>query len=455
MTLSSSPVDQGASNRRSSAKSSRDVGGEPARSPQRTRHRGSSSGVDSSRHGREYTSSRILPREAKSSARHDPYSASSSSISQPRLSSAPPAQPLNKKHNSKSKKEKSPHIYTREQERFIAELLAQPSNWNLLSVPTEDGSDTNNNVTKTALRKNLIRDFNGKFNLELDDRQLKNKITTMERAWRTAHQEYRSASGSSDGSDQSAEALKSRLLRMCHFYYILFPSASKSTKLNPPEVPQSASASSSKKPETRLDDNRSVEEDEIIEDDDENNNEGVQGERWESMEYEDTNARMHKGGGVELHEPTNAALERTDQPHSRQILQDVEYQGEHQEVMKPWDTSERHEHEPYGHLATDHMGYSASDLDMQRRQLDMQQQQLDIQHQQLETDTRIKLIQEQIAMANLKKAQELARKAKTEADTAELDLELKKLEVERKRAEIERMKTNPLINTKQSIDNQS
>ncbi|KAF9904787.1 hypothetical protein BX616_001206 [Lobosporangium transversale] len=78
----------------------------------------------------------------------------------------------------------------------------------------------------------MLESFKAKFGLCLDDKQLKNKITTMVSCWESAHKLY----NQTGNGDTPKATLKERILKICHYYDILYPVATTSIKLNPPPV---------------------------------------------------------------------------------------------------------------------------------------------------------------------------------------------------------------------------
>ncbi|KAF9173439.1 hypothetical protein BGX21_003060 [Mortierella sp. AD011] len=153
-------------------------------------------------------------------------SPSTSNLSRRRESRKRRAPELSKPNSNNGK---SPHVYTEEQESFIAKLLAVPETWRLLYGPSHK---TPNNENKTDIRKTMLQSINAKFGLDLNDKQLKNKISTMMKCWNTANKEYKKTGN----GDLDKVTLEEIVENICHYFFTLYSVASESVKLNSPEI---------------------------------------------------------------------------------------------------------------------------------------------------------------------------------------------------------------------------
>lgn len=171
---------------------------------------------------------------SSSSSSSFPESRSTSLPVSPNISrvSASPAPSTSRKRKSPTPEptgKKKIHSYSIEEETYIAKLPATPKTWSLLSGP---GEKTQHNENKSEVRKRMLDEINKKFGINLNDKQLKNKITTMESCWKAAHSLFKKTGN----GDTPTSSLKDRVLKQCHFYDILYPVATKSIKLNPPKI---------------------------------------------------------------------------------------------------------------------------------------------------------------------------------------------------------------------------
>jgi hypothetical protein len=108
-----------------------------------------------------------------------------------------------------------------EQETFIAELLAVDETWELLAGP---GEANNHYLNKNAVRGEIATKVNAQFSteeymypLQLDAHQIKNKIDSMKKQWKKANNTRKSTGN----GDEPNDTLEQKILRICHFYYIL------------------------------------------------------------------------------------------------------------------------------------------------------------------------------------------------------------------------------------------
>ncbi|KAG0366578.1 hypothetical protein BGZ54_005160 [Gamsiella multidivaricata] len=301
-------------------------------------------------------------------------------------------------------KGKRPHIYTHEQETSIAELLTISKYWRLLSGPS---SKTPKNENKTKILVEL-KEINIKFTLELDDKQLKNKIMNMELCWKKANDEFRRT----ENGDLPASTLKQRVLKLCHYYDIIYRDASRSIKLNPPEVCQLITNLSYKKAACDASDggeSGSNDEDE------------ARPQEFKARSQDPKRSKGRGRDGVDMVELIDTLVSKSDQ-------------------QREWKRSmvEEQERRAAEQLKLDKRVAYADEF--QKRTLDMQQQIVDI-------DMRIKHIQEQTMMAGLVKAQAEAqkavkdakraakerRKAAAEATIMEVEAEMKKADMENRK----------------------
>ncbi|KAI8359707.1 hypothetical protein B0O80DRAFT_440887 [Mortierella sp. GBAus27b] len=123
------------------------------------------------------------------------------------------------------------HFYTTEQEVFIAQLLSDPETWKLLDGPGEANAYRR---PKTDVRAGIAEKVNAEFStaerpINLDSAQIKNKIETMKKLWKKAN----NTRHSTGNGDLPNETLRQRIMRICHFYYIMEDLWSRSFSLNP------------------------------------------------------------------------------------------------------------------------------------------------------------------------------------------------------------------------------
>ncbi|KAF9110923.1 hypothetical protein BGX27_005705 [Mortierella sp. AM989] len=316
--------------------------------------------------------------------------------------------------NSNTTKGKSPQIYTRRQEKFIAQQLAAPQNWGLLSGLKLEGA-TNGN--KTDLRKVLLMEVNALFLLSLDDKQLKNKIMTMESSWKKAHQEYIKI----DDNGPLALSLKANVMKLCHFYDILYPAASKSLKLNP---------SGTQKPLINMCYKGAGG------DEDDDNNEAKSGDAGESEnedEYESGHDSNDGDGIAEVTLPELKGKPQELEPVTKQSTRNVMTGALVERINQRQDWPNPHnrwQHERESQLAIRQTQLATKRLEFEEKRLDMERQHMLYND---DMDRRMKAIHEKITIAGLKKAE-------AEEEAAKEQLKLKRLEVELKEVEIEQMK---------------
>ncbi|KAF9184804.1 hypothetical protein BGZ49_004393 [Haplosporangium sp. Z 27] len=116
---------------------------------------------------------------------------------------------------------KRPHSYTEEQENFIASEVVTPEIWQLFFGLCKTDSY---NKPKTNVREAIAKKFNERFSdenrsIEIDEAQLKNKLHSMMKSWKTANQLF------SETECPYDPTLRKRVLSTCHFYYIWESSA--------------------------------------------------------------------------------------------------------------------------------------------------------------------------------------------------------------------------------------
>ncbi|KAF9082156.1 hypothetical protein BGX27_004620 [Mortierella sp. AM989] len=133
--------------------------------------------------------------------------------------------------NNKAAKRAKAHVFSPEEEMYMAELLADPETWSLLDGP---GEKNDYNRPKKAVHEEIAQKVNFKFSternvVELDSTQIKNKIEHMKKQWKAANViNKRSSNGDSTNSQ-----LRERVLEKCIFYYDVQDTWSSSWSLNP------------------------------------------------------------------------------------------------------------------------------------------------------------------------------------------------------------------------------
>ncbi|KAG0329953.1 hypothetical protein BGZ99_009397 [Dissophora globulifera] len=123
------------------------------------------------------------------------------------------------------------HVFTLEQEKYIARLLSVPETWQLLDGPGEKNS---HHRPKTEVRAEIALKVSDKFSTEgkelmLDGAQIKNKIESMKKVWKKANALFKKAGN----GELPANTLEARVLQACHFYYILAKVWSSSWSISP------------------------------------------------------------------------------------------------------------------------------------------------------------------------------------------------------------------------------
>ncbi|KAF8941469.1 hypothetical protein BGZ58_008744 [Dissophora ornata] len=131
---------------------------------------------------------------------------------------------------SESKGRTKGHVFTINQETYIAELLADPGTWSLLDGPSDRNSY---HESKTEVREGIAKKVNLKFSTEekpvtLDSFQIKNKIDNMKMAWKKTYLVLKTTGN----ENLPNKTLKEKVIQICHFYYILVEVWSASWSLN-------------------------------------------------------------------------------------------------------------------------------------------------------------------------------------------------------------------------------
>ncbi|KAF9159198.1 hypothetical protein BGX20_003051, partial [Mortierella sp. AD010] len=126
---------------------------------------------------------------------------------------------------------KKAHMYSTEEETFIAQQLANVNTWNLLLGPGEANAY---NKPKTGIRQEIADKFNLRFStsdniVSIDEAQLKNKIHTMKSSWTAANRLFKKTGN----GDKPGVSLREKVEKQCHFYYLWLPFASSSLNMNP------------------------------------------------------------------------------------------------------------------------------------------------------------------------------------------------------------------------------
>ncbi|KAF8935565.1 hypothetical protein BGZ58_004933 [Dissophora ornata] len=120
------------------------------------------------------------------------------------------------------------HIFSIEEETYIATLLSDPNTWSLL-----DGALAKNShlKPKTKVREEIAQKFNSRFSTEnpVDAQQIKNKIGNMKDKWKKANALINRAN---NPDKEPNNKLQDGVRILCHFYHILDPVWSKSFALN-------------------------------------------------------------------------------------------------------------------------------------------------------------------------------------------------------------------------------
>ncbi|KAF9997900.1 hypothetical protein BGZ79_008403 [Entomortierella chlamydospora] len=125
-----------------------------------------------------------------------------------------PKKPKSSSH--RKPREKAMHKYEVDQEVFLAEHLATPRINELLN-----GTNDRNRfpIPKAKVHEEIAFEFNEKFGTSLDGGQIKNKVASMQKQWRAG----RKLITDSNALDRPDPTLRSRVLKECHFYYIVEP----------------------------------------------------------------------------------------------------------------------------------------------------------------------------------------------------------------------------------------
>ncbi|KAG0021619.1 hypothetical protein BGZ80_002026 [Entomortierella chlamydospora] len=120
--------------------------------------------------------------------------------------------------------------FTIEQELYIAELLADPETWALLDGP---GERNDHYMPKKTVHESIATKVNSKFldeaSQRIDGAQIKNKIESMKKQWKTANTFLKKISE----GDLTSNDLRKLVEDKCCFYYILQVTWSTSWSLNP------------------------------------------------------------------------------------------------------------------------------------------------------------------------------------------------------------------------------
>ncbi|KAF9919747.1 hypothetical protein FBU30_010591 [Linnemannia zychae] len=126
-------------------------------------------------------------------------------------------------------KERSKHVFTDEQDRFLALLLSEDG---INEVLQGAGERNQAAPPKSKIHQDIASEFNAKFNSNLDGTQVKNKIAHMQRIWKEMTK-FRDTTGNGDDDD---ETLREKVLKRCSFYYIVEPVWSVSWSLAPRKI---------------------------------------------------------------------------------------------------------------------------------------------------------------------------------------------------------------------------
>ncbi|KAG0305598.1 hypothetical protein BGZ99_002022 [Dissophora globulifera] len=175
-----------------------------------------------------------LPSSLQSSASSNLFPGSSSGSSPSSSSQAESSsQPFPLSPSLRNKTKQKGHAFTQQQEEYIARLLSVPETWKLLNSAGEKNSY---HKPKTEVRAEIALKVCQKFStgekeLTLNSGQIKNKIESMKKVWKKANAIFQKTGN----SDLPTTTLETRVLKACHFYFILAGVWSASQSLNPGE----------------------------------------------------------------------------------------------------------------------------------------------------------------------------------------------------------------------------
>lgn len=132
-----------------------------------------------------------------------------------------------------AKGKEKPHTYTTAEETFIAKVLAEEDTWRLLNGP---GEKNDHYYPKIQVYADIAERFNRRFSMEssaivITGGQLKNKVAQMTTTWKVAQRTY----NSTGNGDLPESTLHERVLRQCHFFFILNARWSDTITYNAPD----------------------------------------------------------------------------------------------------------------------------------------------------------------------------------------------------------------------------
>ncbi|KAF9437841.1 hypothetical protein BGZ76_010926 [Entomortierella beljakovae] len=140
--------------------------------------------------------------------------------------------PVIKRRRRKRKSTEVKKFFTKEQEYFLAYLLATPNTWDII---VGDPHDPKIRTSKPLVAKYLLQTMNLKFDIDISLVQLRNKIASMRVCLERVAKGYKAAK---DLNTVSKEDLEEITLKKCHYFYTLYNVAY--TLKNDPEQSQQA-----------------------------------------------------------------------------------------------------------------------------------------------------------------------------------------------------------------------
>ncbi|KAF9209378.1 hypothetical protein BGZ49_004873, partial [Haplosporangium sp. Z 27] len=148
-----------------------------------------------------------------------------------RASSVTPAPSSNPPINTRVAKRAKAHVFSPDEELYMAELLADPETWSLLDGP---GEKNDYNRPKKVIHEEIAQKVNSRFStegnpVELDATQIKNKIEHMKKQWKAANV-FNKKTGN---GDTLSSRLREKILEKCVFFFVVEETWSSSWSLNP------------------------------------------------------------------------------------------------------------------------------------------------------------------------------------------------------------------------------